>query len=1034
MGVLDRITDAARSFLSEPGPEVQSTQDTVDDPNLLARASRGVLGDLWYNTSTMYNAVTGVGTSRDTAFFNSWAIPRPLRRAELYGMGRTGLIYQALSRLPNTATREGWRVVITDEAVEDKGAVSDTITAYEDRLGIPGHCARAITRGRQYGEAMVILGVEDGRSMREPVDVDSIETIRWAVVIDVRFYEPRTLYQADSQNFGSIETFTITDINGILEDGLRLGPSSLSYTTTQLEAERQRQGGNLVVHADRVLHFPTIDHLPLLDTLQGSLGAFFEAMSGIRTAARESTTVVYKIGNWLRKAWSENAPLAQQHMAFVDKAKSSMNAWVLDRDHEDVDIKSRSLGGLADLANPFMVWLSAELATPVTVLWGVSPGGFGKGEAERETWHEEVRAFQRTVLGPQLQKEHGYILAAADGCQLPPDTQRVIEFSDLSPPDEEVRSKLRSEALGDLTSAYEKGGITRDEYRVGVAALNDDYFRVQLTAEGERVTKDALVGAVTGAIEILKAAGLGEIPAESARIALARLIPSSFDEDAAAEIIAPIVAKRGASPSPENSPDPGDIEDDEFTEEQPDELELLWSEAAPPADAMSSKKLAALPELGATTGREITLAAKAGAFPIYRNLYGKPVYSLAEVKAAVLSRNGRSLTRDATDADTCSVCIVLKAPDVVARWVPYKATEPSAPHVTVLYVGDVDTSKLLAVLLAAQRVVTETPPIEIDFNGVGYFDSDEKRVAFARVIPTADLDTLHNLLREALRSLGVEVKHFAREYVPHLTLAYLAPGEMYDGPEPQQGWTATGLEVWCDNLNLPLTFGAPGGEDASISTADTASDIVTTHDPFANQHAARQRDPDAFIASTFRRKNIAEGVDVIVGKLKSDPRGGMVVQTYRFDASKFTPAQARKWLVENETERRALEEATRDAGAWLATCDELSEEKRRERIDEAFAKFHETVNMSASELERWAETEWSRKASLSREPITRNLRLLRKRKADWTLADASGAMKTVKFVARMRGNERGEPVKIDGREGPSKRDISLKNWAFDPSK
>lgn len=26
----------------------------------------------------------------------------------------------------------------------------------------------------------------------------------------------------------------------------------------------------------------------------------------------------------------------------------------------------------------------------------------------------------------------------------------------------------------------------------------------------------------------------------------------------------------------------------------------------------------------------------------------------------------------------------------------------------------------------------------------------------------------------------------------------------------------------------------------------------------------------------------------------------------------------------------------------------------------------------------------------------------------------------------------GEPVVIDGRKGPSARDISLKNWAFDP--
>jgi len=106
----------------------------------------------------------------------------------------------------------------------------------------------------------------------------------------------------------------------------------------------------------------------------------------------------------------------------------------------------------------------------------------------------------------------------------------------------------------------------------------------------------------------------------------------------------------------------------------------------------------------------------------------------------------------------------------------------------------------------------------------------------------------------------------------------------------------------------------------------------------------------------------------------------------------------------------------------------------QDRIDEAFAKYHATVNMGEAELRAWAATEWSKKAGVDRSPIERNLRLLSKPKAKWTAADARAAMRTVSFVARMKGNARGEPVKIDGREGPSKRDISLKNWAFNPSK
>ena len=103
-----------------------------------------------------------------------------------------------------------------------------------------------------------------------------------------------------------------------------------------------------------------------------------------------------------------------------------------------------------------------------------------------------------------------------------------------------------------------------------------------------------------------------------------------------------------------------------------------------------------------------------------------------------------------------------------------------------------------------------------------------------------------------------------------------------------------------------------------------------------------------------------------------------------------------------------------------------------EELDEVFAKWKKTVNMSASELERWGETECSRKASVDPSAvINRNLRLLRKKKSEWTAKDITDANRAISFISRMKGAEQGEPVS----EGcPSKRDISLKNWVFNPDK
>lgn len=75
-----------------------------------------------------------------------------------------------------------------------------------------------------------------------------------------------------------------------------------------------------------------------------------------------------------------------------------------------------------------------------------------------------------------------------------------------------------------------------------------------------------------------------------------------------------------------------------------------------------------------------------------------------------------------------------------------------------------------------------------------------------------------------------------------------------------------------------------------------ADDTTAQADAFRTEHSGRQVDPGDFIASTFRRIKITDGIDAIVGKLRSEPDGGMVVQTYRFATESFTPAKAKAWL------------------------------------------------------------------------------------------------------------------------------------------
>ena len=104
----------------------------------------------------------------------------------------------------------------------------------------------------------------------------------------------------------------------------------------------------------------------------------------------------------------------------------------------------------------------------------------------------------------------------------------------------------------------------------------------------------------------------------------------------------------------------------------------------------------------------------------------------------------------------------------------------------------------------------------------------------------------------------------------------------------------------------------------------------------------------------------------------------------------------------------------------------------KDELNEVYSKYKKETNMSYKELKAWSNHPCSKKASLSSGPIKRNLELLSTEKESWTEKHITWANKTIAFNSRMREMPKGKPA---SKTCPwSKRDISLKNWAYDPNK
>ena len=98
--------------------------------------------------------------------------------------------------------------------------------------------------------------------------------------------------------------------------------------------------------------------------------------------------------------------------------------------------------------------------------------------------------------------------------------------------------------------------------------------------------------------------------------------------------------------------------------------------------------------------------------------------------------------------------------------------------------------------------------------------------------------------------------------------------------------------------------------------------------PFEGEHAARQKDPALFLDDTFKRRTegLPTGVALLMGRLKS--RDQLAVQSIRFDASTWTPAQAKAWLESEDYSIANFEPAVSKSWSVAVPISKLATEQQ----------------------------------------------------------------------------------------------------------
>jgi phage-related protein (TIGR01555 family) len=257
----------------------------------------------------------------------------------------------------------------------------------------------AIKWARLYGGALIVMLIDDGRGLEEPVDWEHIRSID-----ELRVYE-RSIVQPDyaslyQQDYGG---------KGIGNRGSKFGQPEYYYVSSIY--------GSFKVHESRCLVFRN----GVLPEQTSNATYLFWGMPEyvrIRRALRETVTAhtdsvkllersvqaIYSmkgLASLLTTDDGENQVL--KRLQLVDTSRGLLNSIAIDSEGEQYDFKTFQFSGVKDVIDATCNMLSALTNIPQTILFGRSPAGMNAtGDSDFESYYNFVEKIQRLMLKRNL--------------------------------------------------------------------------------------------------------------------------------------------------------------------------------------------------------------------------------------------------------------------------------------------------------------------------------------------------------------------------------------------------------------------------------------------------------------------------------------------------------------------------------------------------------------------------------------------------------------------------------------------------------
>lgn len=428
--------------------------------NMLKLAGHNLLTKL----DNWQNVFTGVGIlGKDKAKSNTFAADGKLDDQVLRSLGRDeGLAKRLVQLIVGKMYSQGFEV---------NNDTDGFVVNYLEESGLLNECLLATEEAFKFGGGVILLGLEDGGELIEPVNEKNIKELLF--------------YKKYDRTRVHVETININN-----------DPKRKAFNLPEIYRISDYHGNVFNVHRSRLIIFQgdSVDDQTFIsnnywnDSYFQSLYKRIQSVSmsydNVPKIIEDLYTYVMKIKGFAAMVSQNKGELAIKRLQQLDMSKHFQNSLMVDME-EEVQKLGSSIAGLPETLVKVSESLSMETGVPVSLMMGTSPGGLNNDDKTGvEYFNQMISGRQRKQLTEPLNYLVYIVQLIKDG----PTNGKLIEGSTIkfNPLEQEsqetiINNKLNQAKIDEIE--YLNGWIKREEIRN--SRHGGDSYSFETNIEGE---------------------------------------------------------------------------------------------------------------------------------------------------------------------------------------------------------------------------------------------------------------------------------------------------------------------------------------------------------------------------------------------------------------------------------------------------------------------------------------------------------------------------------------------------------------------